>query len=152
MVKTQDANEQDDVLQTSQLVIDDPDIQTALLKQHNRDTAPADVEGLRVIFLIGGRTQLIEMHEDVDYLVGRFSQDNPRTQYINMNPFGAREDGVSRIHAQLHVDDGQVYLTDLDSTNGTFLNEEQLKSHTITLLKHGDYVTFGRLRLQVLYR
>ncbi|MFM9653892.1 FHA domain-containing protein, partial [Streptomyces galilaeus] len=34
---------------------------------------------------------------------------------------------ISRRHAMLHVDNGLVMLTDLESTNGTYVNGRQVK-------------------------
>ena len=45
-----------------------------------------------------------------------------------MTPYGADDLGVSRRHARLLRDQKAVYLTDLNSTNGTRLNGESLPS------------------------
>lgn len=49
--------------------------------------------------------------------------------------------GVSRRHAELHVTDDQVTLSDLGSINGTFINETRLAAPTA--LKNGDLVRLG---------
>lgn len=51
---------------------------------------------------------------------------------------------VSRSHAQILVDQsGMIYVSDLGSTNGTYLNGKQLSSGQPYLLKTGDKVVFG---------
>lgn len=45
---------------------------------------------------------------------------------------------ISREHARVQFDDGQVVLTDLDSKNGTFVRIDDEES-----LSHGDYVFMG---------
>ncbi|MGE3817879.1 MAG: diguanylate cyclase [Isosphaeraceae bacterium] len=51
---------------------------------------------------------------------------------------------VSRRHATLGVDPlGHAWLTDLNSTNGTFLNGKQVPPHLPTLLEDGDRLRFG---------
>lgn len=49
---------------------------------------------------------------------------------------------VSNEHAQVLVEDGSYFLSDLGSTNGTFVNGEQLTAPRI--LVAGDQVQFGR--------
>lgn len=53
------------------------------------------------------------------------------------------DDGsISSHHAEIVFENGQYHLHDLGSTNGTFVNEEQV---TDVILKHGDEVKFGRV-------
>jgi len=49
--------------------------------------------------------------------------------------------GVSRHHAELRVEDGQVVLVDLGSTNGTFVNGQPVRR---VALVDGTTVTLGR--------
>ena len=49
--------------------------------------------------------------------------------------------GVSRHHAELRVEDGQVVLVDLGSTNGTFVNGQPMRRVVLT---DGTNVTLGR--------
>lgn len=51
---------------------------------------------------------------------------------------------VSRCHASLMVDhDGLVWLTDLGSTNGTYLNGKRLAAHQTVGVRDGDRLGFG---------
>ena len=51
---------------------------------------------------------------------------------------------ISRYHAFLGADDeGQVRLTDLGSTNGTFLNGRRLPENTPVRVQDGDRLQFG---------
>jgi hypothetical protein len=52
--------------------------------------------------------------------------------------------GVSRHHAELRVEDGQVVLVDLGSTNGTFVNGQPVRRVALT---DGTRVTLGRTTL-----
>jgi hypothetical protein len=52
--------------------------------------------------------------------------------------------GVSRHHAELRVEDGEVVLVDLGSTNGTFVNGQPVRRVTLT---DGTRVTLGRTTL-----
>ncbi|MHB8156750.1 MAG: FhaA domain-containing protein [Desulfocucumaceae bacterium] len=51
-----------------------------------------------------------------------------------------QDESVSRRHARLEPQEGSWLVTDLDSTNGTFVNGERMKTK---LLAPGDTVKFG---------
>lgn len=53
----------------------------------------------------------------------------------------------SRIHAELSVADGELWVQDQDSTNGTFVNNRQIDEKT--RLEDGDVVQFGDSRFSV---
>lgn len=56
---------------------------------------------------------------------------------------------ISRRHARLFVQDGQFFLEDLGSTNGTFINGRRV--HAPTRLQDSDVIEFGEsIRLQFL--
>ncbi len=71
---------------------------------------------------------------------------------IDLTPYGAYERGVSRLHAVLKVVPGQVSLTDLNSSNGTRINDQQLLPHKQYPLSNGDRVSLGKLELQAIIR
>ncbi len=54
---------------------------------------------------------------------------------------------VSRYHAQFDVYGGQVFLVDLGTVNGTFINDQQVEPNSRNLLKDGDVVMLGDMRL-----
>ena len=50
---------------------------------------------------------------------------------------------VSRNHAVLSVLDGQLYVKDLDSSNGTFINEQRIEGNQSSLLQVNDTIGFA---------
>lgn len=56
-----------------------------------------------------------------------------------------REDTISRVHARLMRRDGAVYVEDLGSRNGTFVNDEPVRA--ATLLRDGDYLRLGSVTI-----
>lgn len=50
------------------------------------------------------------------------------------------DDGVSRLHAKIVKEEGEVYLEDLGSTNGTFCNNDPV---TRCVLQDGDKIQIG---------
>jgi hypothetical protein len=57
------------------------------------------------------------------------------------------EDMVSRKHARIALQQDQIWIEDLDSTNGTFVNGEKIKR---ARLKEGDRVLIGTSILKVI--
>jgi len=68
---------------------------------------------------------------------------------ISLTDVRARELGVSRRHAVLVRYRGSVHLVDLNSVNGTFLNNEILKPNLPYSIKQGDQISLGKLTLIV---
>lgn len=52
---------------------------------------------------------------------------------------------VSGLHARIRKKDGNLLVTDLDSTNGTFINDKRLTPGVVATLSPGSCVTFGKL-------
>jgi diguanylate cyclase (GGDEF)-like protein len=55
-----------------------------------------------------------------------------------------RDEGISRAHAEIRVEDGRVHVRDLGSRNGTFLNGERADARE---LRDGDKLTLGEATL-----
>jgi len=62
------------------------------------------------------------------------------------NNIFVRDKNVSRIHCQIVVSNGLVTLTDLQSTNGTFVNNERI---TECGLKVNDLIRVGTTLLEM---
>jgi pSer/pThr/pTyr-binding forkhead associated (FHA) protein len=71
---------------------------------------------------------------------------------IDLSRLNGRELGVSRQHAQLErTDNNMLYVTDLGSDNGTFLNGVRLEAHKPTLLRNRFELQLGALVFRVLF-
>ncbi len=71
---------------------------------------------------------------------------------IDLTPHGAYAGGVSRLHAEISlIENSYLQLTDLHSTNGTFLNGEKLKPLRPYRLHDGDHIRLGKLAVTVHY-
>ena len=53
---------------------------------------------------------------------------------------------VSRLHCRLTAADESVDVVDLDSTNGTYINDQRVKSGCI---KNGDRLRIGRVEFTI---
>lgn len=62
---------------------------------------------------------------------------------VDLTPFGGTGSGASRRHATLNSTQGQWTITDLGSTNGTFVNGQRILAHTPTRLQDQTQLRFG---------
>jgi pSer/pThr/pTyr-binding forkhead associated (FHA) protein len=53
------------------------------------------------------------------------------------------DDMISRIHAEIKSENGKYYLTDLNSTNGTFHNGRRLEANETVEIKEEDIICFA---------
>jgi pSer/pThr/pTyr-binding forkhead associated (FHA) protein len=91
------------------------------------------------------RTVTFLVLEGVDK--GRVYKDLPIPVTIGReegNGLRLNDERVSRFHAKVQVEDGDIILTDLDSTNGTRVNGTAVQ---IRRLRPGDQVAIGRSML-----
>lgn len=65
---------------------------------------------------------------------------------LDLTPYGAVENGVSRLHATITFEDETLYIEDMNSTNGTRINGFQLSPNRRYRLRDGDELEFGRVR------
>jgi hypothetical protein len=84
--------------------------------------------------------------------VGRVSEGQPVIPDIDLTPYKAYEAGVSRMHASIRVAEDQVLVTDLGSANGTRINGRKITANVAHPIKHGDILTLGKFKIQVLLR
>lgn len=152
-----------DALPDRPLAKPDPTRETAVLSDNNpimrrmmsRTTQGSTSrlgEGREVLLVIRGMVERVMMVEGKSYKLGRFELSTRKEEEIDLSPYGALDRGVSRVHAQLTLHNDQIYITDLTSTNGTYLGGQRLKPNEATLLRKGDELLIGRLPVQVLFR
>ena len=68
---------------------------------------------------------------------------------LDLIGLGGGEKGVSRRHAIIRADGESVYLVDLGSTNGTYLNGQKVQPYKQNVLYSGDHIHFGRLEARI---
>lgn len=66
----------------------------------------------------------------------------------SQNDVVIEDDSVSSVHARLEYEGGHWRITDLDSTNGTFVEGVRLAAGVPTPLFYGHSVRFGGVRMQ----
>lgn len=78
-------------------------------------------------------------------LVGRANGNTEPKVAVDLSPFNAHNLGVSRAHARFERAGSRLFIRDLGSTNGTWLNGKRLTAMNVYEIYHGDKVEFGRL-------
>lgn len=103
------------------------------------------VTGPRLCVLETGVT--IPLPPGPDIVLGRSTSAPFSSPDVDLEPYGASMAGISRRHARLLRRPDGWFLEDLQSTNGTFLNENRLSPGQPARLNHGDLVRLGQLTL-----
>jgi len=75
--------------------------------------------------------------EPGEYLVGRY----PSNEIVLPDPY------VSRKHARIFFKDGEWYIEDLGSTNGTYVDNENIKNRGIVKINDGSEILIGLTKL-----
>jgi hypothetical protein len=149
-------DEIDPTKDTAVLSRNNPALRRALNAAGADEDAPLNTTTLgdkqEVILLIRGMVERVVMETGIIYKLGRFEIGTAGEDEIDLTPYGAMDRGVSRVHSQLHLEAGKVYITDLGSTNGTYISGTRLEANTPTVLRKGDELLLGRLAVQVLFR
>ena len=87
-----------------------------------------------------------------EFTIGRAAEGQPILPDIDLTPFRAYENGVSRLHISMKITPGEIFAMDLGSVKGTRLNNQKMTPNQPYQLKHGDVITLGKLRVQLMVR
>ena len=72
-------------------------------------------------------------------VIGRLSElPGDARPDVNLNAFDAKEQGVSRQHAKIVRRRELIYISDLGSSNGTYLNGRPITGNYERILRNGD--------------
>jgi pSer/pThr/pTyr-binding forkhead associated (FHA) protein len=71
---------------------------------------------------------------------------------VTLNNFSADTKGVSRQHIKIQRKGSLIYIVDLGSTNGTFLNGRRLVRYSEHLLRDGDEIHLSHLKFTIRFR
>lgn len=110
---------------------------------------PKDLDAWASIHLVDSG-QILPLADRQEFTLGRVSEAQPIMPDIDLTPYQAYASGVSRLHAVIRREREQVFVMDLGSSNGTFLNGKRLKPNTKQVLNHGNMLSLGKLKIQVL--
>ncbi len=102
--------------------------------------------GLRVI----NSGEILSLLGRENYTMGRAIEGQAIMPEVDLSRFDAYDAGISRMHAELRVEQDGFYVVDLESANGTIVNGQRIPPQEPEPVQHGDIIQLGRLRLQVI--
>jgi CheY-like chemotaxis protein len=71
---------------------------------------------------------------------------------LDLTAWGALDKGVSRRHLQIRRIQNIVYVNDMGSTNGSWLNGRRLVPHSRYIVRDGDELYLGKFRMKVKFQ
>lgn len=77
--------------------------------------------------------ELISLGE-FPFFIGRFQKDTASLE---------KKKNISRMHSKIEKMGEQFFISDLNSTNGTFVNEKRIENNQQIVLTEGDKVSFA---------
>lgn len=93
---------------------------------------------------------IFDANEITELMIGRTDPDTGERPPLDLNEFGAVENGVSRRHASIiRKDSGSLQIVDKGSPNGTYLNGQRLVVNQPRILRDGDELRLGKIILVV---
>ncbi len=95
--------------------------------------------------------QILPLADRTEFALGRVSEGQPIMPDVDLSVYNAYARGVSRLHCVLKMVDERIVIMDLGSANGTYLNGNRLTPHVEENLTHGDILSLGKLKIQVLF-
>ena len=107
-------------------------------------------KGVILINLENGK--LITKQDHEAFILGRVSTEIKTPEpLVDLTQFGALELGVSRIHAMIRQTKGGYQIIDLESSNGSWLENQRLIPQKPYPVDSGDRIRIGRLNILVFY-
>jgi hypothetical protein len=94
----------------------------------------------------GGRFELPLSKEVV---LGRLDASRAIFPDVDLTAEDGLEQGISRRHARITRSENEVFIEDLNSLNGTFLNASRLVSELPYPVKDGDQIQLGKLVMTI---
>lgn len=110
-----------------------------------------DGQKRRVTFVIPGSRRRIAVETTHQIRVGRADLQADLTPELDLTGDNGAEKGVSRMHATIQTAKEGLVLIDLNSTNGTMLNNYRLQAERPYPLRSGDEIRFGDLLVHLFF-
>lgn len=86
------------------------------------------------------------------YVIGRVDVQSGNYPDIDLTPYGAIDEGVSRVHALFQRTEDTFTVVDMNSSNGTYLNGQRMMPNQPRVLQDGDEVRFGKLVTRIYFK
>lgn len=109
---------------------------------------PLDPDRIQLQLFIDGN-EAVQLQGASEYIIGRTDLPGGWEPAVDLTPFGGEPGGVSRRHARIFIEDGQPYIEDIGSLNGTYINTVRLITRVPQPLRDRDQLLFGRVLVEL---
>jgi FHA domain len=99
----------------------------------------------------GGTTPMM-VYPKNEIIMGRRDPNTGGMPDVDLTSYAGYRMGVSRRHAAIRLQDSQLNVSDLGSSNGTFLNGTRLSAHRPYQVRDGDEIRLGQMVLRVYFQ
>jgi hypothetical protein len=140
LVREQEARKEDKILDTSE---------TKAVESAGSSTFTDDMV-LRVE-VEGGTTPML-VYPKQEIILGRRDPTTGGMPDVDLTAYAGYRMGVSRRHAAIRLQDKHLHLSDLGSSNGTFINGTRLSAHRPYQLRDGDEIRLGQMVMKVFFQ
>jgi hypothetical protein len=104
-----------------------------------------------ITLVVRGMSETVDFRSQQSVTLGRYDHKSTHRPDVDLSRFGAAERGVSREHARLELHNGDLFIVDLGSTNGSFVRGERMVPNEPYKVRHGEELILGRLAIQVMF-
>ena len=94
---------------------------------------------------------LLQVATNQEILIGRKSKHGDTEVTVDLGAFDGHQHGVSRHHALVKYLKDTLFIVDLDSINGTFVNNRRALPTKRYALLDGDEIKLGSLAITIRY-
>jgi len=125
------------------------DLFTKSLKSDKEDQYTIPQKGMALYFI--GNSAQITVNLEEQFILGREAEEGDVDPLVDLSKPDGFAMGVSRRHARIRLTESGYEITDLNSSNGTWLNGKILPPSQPTSLPNGGIIQLGRLKLIAVY-
>ena len=97
-----------------------------------------------VLMIFAENPKALQFELETHVTIGRRSDKGEQPE-VDVAPYGGFPAGVSRLHVRLYRNDQGVFIEDLESRNGTYLDGERLPPNQIIRVRNGQSIRMGGL-------
>ncbi len=94
----------------------------------------------------------VDLGESQELIIGRTAQDSVIEPDIDLVNYDAQKLGVSRVHLTLKRHENNITISDMGSSNFTYLNGERVYPQEVRVLRDGDELRLGKLVMRVAFQ
>jgi hypothetical protein len=105
-------------------------------------------DGIVIISQESGQEIATILHKR--FILGR-AAEGVKEPIIDLSAFGAHGLGVSRLHILVQRTETGYEISDMESTNGTWLNEQEALPNRFYPVNSGDSIRMGKMYVSVLF-